>query len=113
MPPWTILDVERDANVSDVKERFRALSRTLHPDKMRDPEDRKVSEAVFPLIQSAYAGLKDSKEAEHFRQNAEADEFLFSRSRHVEELTPEADKVRAKGGTETLWLQCDSTTLSY
>jgi len=86
LPPWTLLDVERNAPKADVKARFRQLSKHFHPDKKRGP----LFEQVFVLLQAAYEGLKnsDDTEKEAFRLNAEVESQLFPHSQFVIELLP-------------------------
>ena len=94
LPPWDLLDVERDASKLDVKSRFRELSRSFHPDKhvQRHPSDTKkeLFERIFVLLQNAYQGLKSANEAEKekFRTEAESSSQLFARSQSVVELLP-------------------------
>jgi len=108
LSPWILLGVERDAKPDEVKAQFRALSRRLHPDKQRGKQEREESEKLFPLLQHAYGGLKDGANAERFKKDAETEEFLFARSRHVVELTP--DTLRANvthqtaGEDAKLWI---------
>jgi hypothetical protein len=94
LPPWDLLDVDRDASKLDVKSRFRELSRSFHPDKhvQRHPSDSKkeLFERIFVLLQNAYQGLKSANEAEkeRFRTEAESSSQLFARSESVVELLP-------------------------
>ena len=91
MPPWHLLDVERDASKGDVKSRFRELSRSFHPDKLvNQPEKKELYERIFLLLQSAYQGLKSANEAEKeaFRVQAESGSQLFAHSQYVVELLP-------------------------
>lgn len=94
LPPWDLLDVERDASKFDVKSRFRDLSRSFHPDKhvQRHPSDSKkeLYERIFVLLQNAYQGLKGANEVEkeRFRMEAESSSQLFARSHSVVELLP-------------------------
>mmetsp|Transcript_24679 Transcript_24679/g.53238 ORF Transcript_24679/g.53238 Transcript_24679/m.53238 type:complete len:955 (-) Transcript_24679:48-2912(-) len=91
LPPWHLLDVERDATKSDVKSRFRVLSRSFHPDKqVHQSENKKMFEKIFVLLQNAYQGLKsaDEKEKEKFRVQAESGSQLFAHSQYVVELLP-------------------------
>ena len=93
LPPWDLLDVERDASKSDVKSRFRELSRSFHPDKhVQHPSHAKkeLLERIFILLQNAYQGLKSANEAEKekFRMKAETSSQLFARSQSVVELLP-------------------------
>lgn len=94
LPPWDLLDIERDATKLDVKSRFRELSRSFHPDKhvQRHPSDarKELFERIFVLLQNAYQGLKSANEAEKekFRIEAESSSQLFARSQSVVELLP-------------------------
>jgi curved DNA-binding protein CbpA len=86
LPPWLLLDVDRDAPKEEVKARFRQLSKLFHPDKHGGP----LFNEVFILLQAAYEGLKNSNtaEKEKFRANAEVQAQLFAHSKHVFELLP-------------------------
>ena len=86
LPPWLLLDVDRDAPKVEVKARFRELSKLFHPDKNGGP----LFDEVFLLLQAAYDGLKNSNiaEKEEFRVNAEVQAQLFAHSNHVLELLP-------------------------
>ncbi|KAL7539938.1 hypothetical protein ACHAXR_009753 [Thalassiosira sp. AJA248-18] len=91
LPPWHLLDVERDASKSDVKSRFRELSRNFHPDKLVNQSEKKeLLEKVFVLLQNAYQGLKNANEGERekFRVEAESSSQLFAHSQYVVELLP-------------------------
>lgn len=123
LPPWHLLDVERDASKGDVKSRFRELSRSFHPDKLvNQSEKRELFERIFVLLQNAYQGLKGANEAEKekFKVNAESGSQLFAHSQYVVELLPfhwtklnnEADKETAtesRGERYTLTTQFDAT----
>eukprot|EP00578_Thalassiosira_sp_NH16_P000892 CAMPEP_0181130828 /NCGR_PEP_ID=MMETSP1071-20121207/30077_1 /TAXON_ID=35127 /ORGANISM="Thalassiosira sp., Strain NH16" /LENGTH=992 /DNA_ID=CAMNT_0023216935 /DNA_START=80 /DNA_END=3059 /DNA_ORIENTATION=- len=93
LPPWHLLDVDRDSSKSDVKSRFRELSRYFHPDKLLDQnksEKRELYERIFVLLQGAYDGLKkaDGHEKERFKVEAEGSSQLFAHSRYIVELLP-------------------------
>jgi hypothetical protein len=92
LPPWHLLDVERDASKGDVKSRFRELSRSFHPDKLlaHQSDKREVYERIFVLLQNAYQGLKSADEAEKeaFKIKAESSSQLFAYSQSVVELLP-------------------------
>lgn len=91
LPPWHLLDVEREASKKDVKARFRELSRSFHPDKLVNaPEKKELYERIFLLLQNAYQGLKSANEAEReeFRVRAESSSQLFAHSQYVVELLP-------------------------
>ena len=52
---YDVLGVARDADAKAIKERFRELAKTYHPDRNRSPE----AEAKFKEIAQAYAVLSD------------------------------------------------------
>ena len=91
LPPFHLLDVERDASKSEVKARFRELSKSFHPDKLVNQSEKKgLFEKIFVLLQNAYQGLKNANEAEKeaFRTQAESASQIFAHSQHVIELLP-------------------------
>ena len=91
LPPFHLLDVEREASKSEVKARFRELSRSFHPDKLvNQPEKKELFEKIFVLLQNAYQGLKnaDETEKEAFRVQAESASQIFAHSQHIIELLP-------------------------
>eukprot|EP00986_Skeletonema_menzelii_P019097 scaffold27063_cov200-Skeletonema_menzelii.AAC.1 len=91
LPPFHLLDVERSASKSEVKARFRGLSKSFHPDKLiHQREKKELFERIFVLLQNAYQGLKsaDETEKEKFRVEAESASQIFAHSQHVIELLP-------------------------
>jgi hypothetical protein len=91
LPPFHLLDVEREASKSEVKARFRELSKSFHPDKLvNQPEKKELFEKIFVLLQNAYQGLKSANEAEKeaFRVQAESASQIFAHSQHIIELLP-------------------------
>mmetsp|Transcript_17535 Transcript_17535/g.37043 ORF Transcript_17535/g.37043 Transcript_17535/m.37043 type:complete len:969 (-) Transcript_17535:411-3317(-) len=104
LPPWHLLDVERDASKGDVKSRFRELSRSFHPDKLVNQSEKKdLFERIFVLLQNAYQGLKSAneREKEAFRVQAEAGSQLFAHSQYIVELLPfHWTKIENDGGDE-------------
>ncbi|KAL7429863.1 hypothetical protein ACHAXM_002110 [Skeletonema potamos] len=91
LPPFHLLDVEREASKNEVKSRFRELSKSFHPDKLvNQPEKKELFEKIFVLLQNAYQGLKSANEAEKeaFRVQAESASQIFAHSQHIIELLP-------------------------
>ncbi|KAL7519582.1 hypothetical protein ACHAWX_004341, partial [Stephanocyclus meneghinianus] len=91
MPPWDLLDVDREASKKEVKSRFRELSRSFHPDKLlHHPKKKELFEKIFILLQNAYQGLKSGNEGEKERFRAEGDtgSQLFTHSQNIVELLP-------------------------
>jgi curved DNA-binding protein CbpA len=50
---YDVLGVSRDASESEVRERFRLLARAGHPDRFREPGEKKVAEERFQLLTEA------------------------------------------------------------
>jgi hypothetical protein len=91
MPPWDLLDVDRQADKKVVKARFRELSRSFHPDKLlHHPEKKEKFEQIFVLLQNAYQGLKSGSEGDkqRFRSEGDSGSQLFTHSQNIVELLP-------------------------
>lgn len=50
---YDVLGVARDASESEVRERFRLLARAGHPDRFREPAEKRVAEDRFQLLTEA------------------------------------------------------------
>jgi curved DNA-binding protein CbpA len=50
---YDVLGVPRDASESEVREKFRLLARAAHPDRFRDPGEKRVAEERFQLLTEA------------------------------------------------------------
>mmetsp|Transcript_8286 Transcript_8286/g.9088 ORF Transcript_8286/g.9088 Transcript_8286/m.9088 type:complete len:554 (+) Transcript_8286:1-1662(+) len=109
LPPWHLLDVDREAAKGEVKARFRELSKLFHPDK----KGGAIFHEVFILLQAAYEGLKNSDltEKEAFKANAEVEAQLYAHSKYVVELLPSHWK-EIEFGTKTKYVINVSNTSS-
>lgn len=58
---YAVLNVPRSATEEMVKRAYRNLVQTVHPDKIQNPEHKKVAEKEFIKIQTAYDVLKDER----------------------------------------------------
>ena len=56
---YTILNLDRDASDAEIRDRYRALATTFHPDRQRDTEGRTAAHTQFTEIQRAYEVLTD------------------------------------------------------
>lgn len=56
---YELMGVDVDASEGDIRKAYRQLSRELHPDKVNDPEKKKLLEAKFIKLQEAYGILKE------------------------------------------------------
>lgn len=56
--PYTVLGVEEDVNESDLKKRYKFVSKMIHPDKHAQD---KSAVALFQIVKNAYENIKASK----------------------------------------------------
>ncbi|WVR07398.1 hypothetical protein IAU60_004439 [Kwoniella sp. DSM 27419] len=57
---YALLNLPREASDSLIRERYRSLASTFHPDRQRNDHDRLIAHARFTEIQRAYEVLLDS-----------------------------------------------------
>ena len=57
---YTILNLPRSASDGEVRDRYRSLAATYHPDRQRDGASRQAAHRRFTEIQRAYEVLTDS-----------------------------------------------------
>jgi DnaJ family protein C protein 11 len=57
---YTILNLARDASEAEIRDRYRSLATTYHPDRQRDDRSRLAAHGRFTDIQRAYEILTDS-----------------------------------------------------
>ena len=57
---YTILNLARDASDAEIRDRYRSLASTYHPDRQRDDRSRLAAHGRFTDIQRAYEILTDS-----------------------------------------------------
>ncbi|RAL60366.1 hypothetical protein DID88_000142 [Monilinia fructigena] len=60
-PHYYNLDLPLDANGRDIKRAYRRLNLILHPDKIKDPDQRANAFAAILLINEAYETLSDNE----------------------------------------------------
>ncbi|CAG8713832.1 13238_t:CDS:10 [Dentiscutata erythropus] len=56
---YGVLNVPKEATDEQIKESYKRLCRTFHPDKHVDPENKRAAETKFQVIQRAYEVLTD------------------------------------------------------
>ncbi|CAG8820648.1 12783_t:CDS:10, partial [Gigaspora margarita] len=56
---YGVLNVSKEATEEQIKEAYKRLCRTFHPDKHVDPENKRAAETKFQVIQRAYEVLTD------------------------------------------------------
>ena len=56
---YTILNLPRSASDAEIRERYRSLASTYHPDRQRDGPSRRAAHGRFTEIQRAYEVLTD------------------------------------------------------
>ncbi len=63
---YDILQIPPSASDEEVKRAYRRLAMQFHPD--RNPQNRRVAELRFRLVNEAYAALKDSNNRLRYNQ---------------------------------------------
>ncbi|RGB27150.1 hypothetical protein C1646_769502 [Rhizophagus diaphanus] len=53
---YGVLNVPKEATEEEIKDAYKRLCRTFHPDKHINPENKKAAETKFQVIQKAYEG---------------------------------------------------------
>ncbi|GBC07248.1 hypothetical protein RclHR1_07330006 [Rhizophagus clarus] len=56
---YGVLNVPKEATDEEIKDAYKRLCRTFHPDKHVNPENKKAAETKFQVIQKAYEVLTD------------------------------------------------------
>lgn len=62
---YKILDVDKNASISDIKSAYKKLALKYHPDKCK-PEEREANEAEFKKIKTAYETLSDENKRREY-----------------------------------------------
>jgi len=52
-----ILDLEKGATKEQITKKYRKLAKLYHPDKYKNPEDKKSAQEMFQTISNAYSRL--------------------------------------------------------
>jgi translocation protein SEC63 len=64
--PFSVLNVDREASMSEIKRAYRELGRKHHPDRRGDPEQ-------FKEIAKAYRTLTNEEASENWRESGNPD----------------------------------------
>ncbi|ORY35388.1 hypothetical protein BCR39DRAFT_509235 [Naematelia encephala] len=59
---YAILNLDRNASEAEIRDRYRSLATTFHPDRQRDEVSRRAAHGRFQDIQHAYEVLTDSRQ---------------------------------------------------
>jgi DnaJ-class molecular chaperone len=65
--PYEILHLEEDATYDEIKERYRHLTRSLHPDK-QPLENYQITKRLFEQIDEAYKSISSPLRRYLFRE---------------------------------------------
>lgn len=96
--PYEILHLEEDATYDEIKERYRHLTRSLHPDK-QPLENYQMTKKLFEQIDEAYKAISSPLRRHLFREYGMAalkvleDAPGYFEEFDQEELTPEQINV--------------------
>jgi len=58
---YEMLNIENDASQDEIVKAFRKTIKECHPDRVKDPEEKKVAESKFQMLTEAFNTLKDSE----------------------------------------------------
>jgi len=76
---YSILGVNRNAGIDEIKKAYRKLALKYHPD--RNPSDKKKAEEQFKKISEAYAVLSDPENAVSTTSSAQSSSTSASAGR--------------------------------
>ena len=94
---YAILGVERSATQREIKRKYRALARELHPDKY-EAEDPEAAQEQFQRVQDAYAILGDEEKRVAYDESGGAEQFTFdSRWEWEENARRQGKRLESKG----------------
>lgn len=101
---YEILQVSRKASDADIKNAYYKLARRFHPD--RNPQERKMSELRFRLINEAYANLKTKQKRLQYNKS-------MQRMKNSSYISKEAanDDYKHKDKIESNWFTAFSKWL--
>lgn len=63
---YKILEVSRKATKKDIKLSYMRLAKTMHPDRVNEPEEKAKAEEAFKAISHAYSVLSDSAKRKRY-----------------------------------------------
>jgi curved DNA-binding protein CbpA len=66
MDPYKVLGVDKDAQITEIRQAHRKLVLKCHPDKVQDPELKAQKQDEFQKVQQAYEILSDEKERQKY-----------------------------------------------
>jgi len=66
MDPYKVLGVDKDAQITEIRQAHRKLVLKCHPDKVQDPELKALKQDEFQKVQQAYEILSDEKERQKY-----------------------------------------------
>ncbi len=65
---YSIMEIERDASQDDITTAYRRLAKIWHPDRIKDPEKKKIAEEKFKEITEANSVLSDPEKRKKYDQ---------------------------------------------
>lgn len=93
--PFEVLGLNAGANVDDVRNAYRQLVKTCHPDKFLDAEERKAAQEKMITLNLAY------EEALKLAASRRSAATSFNRELSVEEAIALADKMLRRDSPES------------
>ncbi|ORY02431.1 DnaJ-domain-containing protein [Basidiobolus meristosporus CBS 931.73] len=103
---YGVLNVTRRATEEEIKDSYRKLCRTFHPDKHTDPELQQIAQSRFQIIQKAYEVLTDpTKRASYDNYGEEGLRYTFEPGTNFndrKEMEEEQEKLKRKKREEEI-----------
>ena len=81
MDPYEVLKVKSNISDDDLRRRKKELLVSCHPDKVQDPELKKVCEEHFKMVTKAYEDIMILRRFQHPNRNVQRSDYcdrLFS-----------------------------------
>ena len=63
---YKILGIGKTASVGEIKKAYLEMARSNHPDRFKDPEERREADGRFQLITEAFNQLRDEKSRQEY-----------------------------------------------
>ncbi len=97
---YKILGTHKTASVGEIKKAYLQMARDNHPDRFKDPAERKEADRRFQLITEAFNQLRDEKSRQEYDRSLtkevkspEAEARLYFKNAELREQSEEYDSA--------------------